>query len=49
MSGIHEFDSTNKEDRLRKNYSEIIKASQCRQLWSISGHYFPDCTDKNKI
>ena len=34
--------------KYRPYYSEIIKASASRELWSVTGHYFPDCSDSKR-
>ena len=37
------------QDQLNKQKEqEIITASSSRELWSISGHYFPDCSDSKR-
>ncbi len=38
--------NTSKKTSFHKsdNYSEIIEADYSRQLWPLSGHFYPDCS-----
>ncbi len=45
---LNDFQPANNAKNTTITYSEIIKASSSRELWSISGHYFPDCSDSKR-